>query len=155
MDPHMHHTSEATVSSPSSRQVLYLPRGQRPLTAKNTDCAGHATCSVKCRRPCLAHVSGEDRLQPRQRPRACPACGTWPLPGTGSLLTIRLPQGPLSCEASVHPGLQGGSGQRCEAHLARPTSCRNSTASRPSSSLVFTRDILTQVRKPPENFQLE
>lgn len=43
--------------------------------------------------------------------------------------------------------------QRCAD--ARPTSCRNSTASRPSSSFVSTRDILTQVRKPPENFQLE
>lgn len=35
------------------------------------------------------------------------------------------------------------------------TSCLNSTVSLPSSSFVFTKDILTQVRKPPENFQLE
>lgn len=35
------------------------------------------------------------------------------------------------------------------------TSCLNSTVSLPSSSFVLTKDILTQVRKPPENFQLE
>lgn len=35
------------------------------------------------------------------------------------------------------------------------TSCLNSTVSLPSSSFVLTKDILTQVRKPAENFQLE
>lgn len=54
---------------------------------------------------------------------------------------------PCTWDSRVDPG-------RCEASPAPPTSCRNSTASRPSS-LVSTRDILTQVRKPPENFQLE
>ena len=54
---------------------------------------------------------------------------------------------PCTWDSRVDPG-------RCEVSPAPPTSCRNSTASRPSS-LVSTRDILTQVRKPPENFQLE
>ena len=96
-------------------------------------------------------------------PGACPACRrTRRLPGTGSALILAKASSPQRPCAPVTPlrsfpapCTQGWSQWPCEASPAPPTSCRNSTASRPSSSSVFTRDILTQVRKPPENFQPE